>query len=29
MSCQFIPKSPVPVRSPKLSNDEPVQYLDG
>ena len=22
-------KAPVPARSPKLSSDEPVQYLDG
>ena len=26
---QIMLKAPVPARSPKLSNDEPVQYLGG
>ena len=26
---QVMLKAPVPARSPKLSGDEPVQYLDG
>ena len=27
--CQVVIKSPVPVRSMKLSTDQPVLYLDG